>query len=126
MSSGHDPRLACDANGHFNGNNAFRRTGALHEIQNLILRFGGRPSNFSFPANYVNLYNELAHGYPVIMHIRSGWSTSHVIVIRGMRFIQNAYGFEPELIVNDPMNHYTQPVPFSQLAPLWINAIVVR
>ena len=51
---------------------------------------------------------------------------SHVIVIRGMFFQTTPMGVIPMLIVNDPMNQYTQPVPYAQLAPLWQSAIVVH
>jgi len=71
------------------------------------------------------LYHTLASGRPVILHVRSGMSSSHVIVLRGMSFTQTPSGIEPVLHINDPMSYYTQPVLFSQIVGAWIDAIVV-
>ncbi len=43
-----------------------------------------------------------------------------------MAFVPNGFGgVEPVLYVNDPMAFYTQPVPFSTLIPIWVEALVV-
>jgi hypothetical protein len=48
-------------------------------------------------------------------------------VLRGMAFAQNGYGqTEPVLYINDPMAYFTQPVPFSALMPIWLEALVVN
>jgi hypothetical protein len=120
MSSGVHPGICC-------GNRLqCRRTGALAEIANLIGQFSGRPSSYERPADAMALYRTLQSRRAVILHIRSGQTTSHVVVLRGMSFVQTAQGAQPVLHINDPLSYYTQPVLFSQLAPIWIDAIVVN
>ena len=106
-------------------------TGSLTEIQALLSYFGGSFSSYSPPADPMSLYYTLAQNKPVIMQISTvppGFPSgmNHVIVIRGMFFQTTPMGVIPILIVNDPMNQYTQPVPYAQLAPLWQSAIVVH
>ncbi len=120
MANGAPPATCCSGT-----NPACVRTGSLQQIQGLIAQFGGRYSAIAPPTDPMTLYQELARGRPVIVHIRSGYSSSHVVVVRGMSFIQTAYGVQAVLHVNDPMAVYTQPVLYSQIVPIWINAIVV-
>jgi hypothetical protein len=108
------------------GNPACVRTGSLPQIQMLIRAFGGRPSQIAPPADPMTLYNTLASGRAIILHVRSGISSTHVVVLRGMAFVPNGFGgIEPVLYVNDPMAYFVQPVPFSRLLPIWIEAVVV-
>ncbi|MEN8390706.1 papain-like cysteine protease family protein [Acinetobacter indicus] len=101
--------------------------GSITQIQNLLLYFGGSFSGLAPPADPMTLYHTLAMGKPVIMSIKSHYSTiGHVIVIRGMGFVQTPMGIVPMLHVNDPMNRFTQAIPFNQLAPMWQAAIVVH
>jgi hypothetical protein len=101
-------------------------TGSLPQIQSLIGYFGGRYSALAPPADPMTLYQTLAAGRPIILFVRSGLMTSHVVVLRGMHFIPVPGGYEAVLHVNDPLGYYTQPVLFSQLVGIWMGAIVVN
>lgn len=102
------------------------RTGSLQQISALIGQFGGRFAGFAPPADPMTLYNTLASGRAIILHIRSSMSSSHVVVLRGMSFIQTPMGVQPVLHINDPLAQFTQPVLYSQLVPIWIEALVVN
>jgi len=81
---------------------------------------------FAPPTDPMTLYQTLASGRAVIVQLRTGQSINHVVVVRGMSFIETQFGVQPVLHVNDPMGFYTQPVPFAQIAPIWTSAIVVN
>jgi hypothetical protein len=101
-------------------------TGSLTQIQWLIGRFGGRPTNYAMPADSMTLYRTLLTGRAVILQLRTSDVSSHVVVLRGMSFVPTASGWEPVLHINDPMARYTQPVLFSRILPVWKDAIVVN
>lgn len=105
---------------------ACRRTGQLHEIQNLILAFGGRYSSLAQPADPMTLYQTLAMRRAVIMAVQSSPYSGHVVVIRGMAWVPTPMGVQPVLYINDPMSYFTQPVPFASIAQYWQSAIVVN
>ena len=108
------------------GNPACVRTGSMTQVQALIRAFGGRPSQLAPPTDPMTLYRTIASRRAVILHVRSGISSTHVVVLRGMAFVPNGFGgVEAVLYVNDPMAFYTQPVPFTTLIPIWIEALVV-
>ena len=121
IGNGAHPAVCCNQ-----PNPACVRTGSFPQIAGLIAQFGGRTSNYAPPANPMALYQTLASGRAIILHIRSGAMSTHVVVLRGMSFMQTPYGVEPVLHINDPLAYYTQPVPFSQLLPVWIDALVVN
>jgi hypothetical protein len=101
------------------------RTGQLLEIQGLILHFGGRYSTITPPANPMAVYQTLASGRAIIMAVQSSPYSGHVVVIRGMAWIQTPMGIQPVLYINDPMGYFTQPIPFISILPYWRAAIVV-
>ena len=74
----------------------------------------------------MTLYRKLQQGHAVVIGIDMGQGMGHVVVARGMSFMQTPYGWEPLVHVNDPMAYYTQPVPFRQVARIWVAAIVVN
>jgi len=122
MANGAEPGVCC--NGY---NQQCVTTGSLDQIRALIQQFGGRPSNIAEPTDPMTLYKTLASGHPVIIAIQAqGAQSGHVIVVRGMTFMQTPNGVEPVLHINDPMAVYTQPVPFRQLAQMWKAAIIVN
>lgn len=121
MANGAPPGACCSY-----PNPACVITGSIPQIQGLIAQFGGHYSSYAPPTDPMTLYNTLAAGHPVILQIQSGPHSAHVIVVRGMSFVPTPYGTEAVLHVNDPMAIYTQPVPFSQIAPIWMSAIVVN
>jgi len=121
MANGAPPQACC--NGY---NSQCVRTGSISQIQGLIRQFGGRCSSYAAPADPMTLYRTLSSGRPVILQIQTGMNSAHVVVLRGMHFVQGRYGVEAMLHINDPLSHFTQPVPFGQLAPIWMSAIVVN
>ena len=98
----------------------------MQQISGLIGQFANRPANYALPADPMTLYRTLASGRAIILHIRSSMSTSHVVVLRGMSFVPTPQGEQPVLHINDPLAYFTQPVLFSQIAPIWIEALVVN
>lgn len=106
-------------------NPACVRTGSIPQIQWLIAQFGGRYSSYAPPTNPMTLYRTLSSGRAIILQLRTGQQSAHVVVVRGMSFLPTPNGVQPFLHVNDPMAIFTQPVPFAQIAPIWISAIVV-
>jgi hypothetical protein len=98
----------------------------MPQVQALIQAFGGRPSQLAPPTDPMTLYRTLASRRAVILHVRSGISNTHVVVLRGMAFVPNGFGgVEAVLYINDPMSYYTQPVPYASLIPIWLEALVV-
>lgn len=102
------------------------RTGSLPQIQGLIAHFGGRFSSLAPPTDPMTLYRTLASGRPIILSVRTGIASAHVVVLRGMSFMNTPYGVEPVLHINDPLAYFTQPVPYRQLMGIWTSAIVVQ
>lgn len=120
MANGAHPEFCCSGY-----NPVCVRTGTLSQIAGLIRQFGGSPSAYAVPTDPMTLYRTLASGRAVILHVRSGFASSHVVVLRGMSFMPTPYGVQPVLHINDPLAYFTQPVAFSQIAPIWVDAIVV-
>ncbi|MBT9447595.1 MAG: hypothetical protein IV086_18010 [Hyphomonadaceae bacterium] len=121
MANGVEPGVCC--NGY---NQQCVRTGSLEQIQALIAQFGGRYSGFAEPTDPMTLYRTLAGGHAVILALQTGPQMNHVVVLRGMSFVQTQGGVEPVLHINDPMQVYTQPVPYRQLVQAWRKAIVIN
>lgn len=120
MASGVPPFHCCSAYV-----NCFR-TGHLHEIQNLIFHFGGATSSIAPPTDPFTLYGALASGRAVIMAVQSSPFSGHVVVIRGMAWVQTPFGVQPVLYINDPMSYFTEPVLFTNILQYWGAAIVVN
>lgn len=102
-------------------------TGELGDIQNLILYFGGSTSSIALPTDPLTLYGTLASGHPIIMQLQiNQGGMAHVVVIRGMAIVPSEWGPRAFLFINDPLQIYTQPIPFENIVPLWKAAIVVN
>jgi hypothetical protein len=109
------------------GNPACVRTGSMQQIQYLIGQFGGRFSALAPPTDPMTLYQTLSSGRVIILHVGSGQMSSHVVVLTGMSFVPNGFGgVEPVLHINDPLSYFNQPVPYSALVSIWIEALVVN
>ncbi|UDF37606.1 UNVERIFIED_ORG: hypothetical protein LHJ69_11245 [Shinella sp. XGS7] len=121
MANNAHPSVCCNG-----PNPACVTTGSIPQIQGLIAYFGGRYSTYAPPANPMALYSTLASGRAIILQLRTGQTSAHVVVVRGMSFISTPMGVQPVLHINDPMAMFTQPVPFAQIAPIWMSAIVVN
>ena len=104
------------------------RPGSIAEIQALLLQFGGRYSSYALPADAVTVYNTLRSGRAIIMLVRSTpfGSVGHFVVIRGMRWFSTPSGWQAELLINDPLRYFSEPIPFNNIAPFWQSAIVVH
>lgn len=100
-------------------------TGNLQQIQNLILNYGGHFSTIAPPADPMTLYNTLSGGRAIIMAVQSSPHSGHVVVIRGLEWVMTPFGSQAVLLINDPMGFFTQRVPFANLVPYWLAAIVV-
>ncbi|MFH1047796.1 MAG: papain-like cysteine protease family protein [Patescibacteria group bacterium] len=112
-----------------------QRTGyGMQEVQLVLAQFGGVVAMHTPPLNPIQLYGALQSGHPVIVQIRSGQTSSHVIVIRGMRFepqmMMTPYGpqmgVQPMLLVNDPLGFMPAEVPFEQLVRIWMDSLIIQ
>ena len=101
------------------------RTGSLEQIQYLIGEFGGAYSSQALPTDPMTVYHALRQRRAIIMAVQATPFAGHVVVIRGMEWAPTPYGLEPVLYVNDPMNYFTEPIPFWRIAQYWRAAIVV-
>lgn len=123
MAHNQHPNFCCTGS----GNPACVKTGSLQQIQYLIGQFGGAYSSLAPPTDYMTLYNTLASGKAIILQVRSGQMSAHVIVLTGIYFIQNQSGFiVPMLNINDPLSYYGQTIPYQTLIQSWMSAIVVN
>ncbi|RBP53526.1 papain-like cysteine protease family protein [Arenicella xantha] len=107
----------------------FRRcsvTGSLQQIQGLIAHFGGRYSSINPPADPMTIYNTLLAGRPIIMAVKTTPYAGHVVVIRGMKWINTRYGPRAILLINDPLAFFSAEVDFQSIGPYWQAAIVVN
>lgn len=120
MANGAAPQFCCSGY-----NPTCVRVGSLEQIQYLIGQFGGSYSRIAPPTDPMTLYQTLASGRAIIVHVASGHASSHVVVLRGMAWVPTQWGLQPVLYINDPMSFFTQPVLYTSLVPIWINAIVV-
>ena len=101
-------------------------TGSLQQIQALIQQYGGRTSTYAEPTDAMTLYRTLKMGHAVVIGIDAGQGMGHVVVARGMSFQQTPEGVVALVHINDPMAHFTQPVPYPQVAAVWRQAIIVN
>lgn len=127
----HQCELVAVANGAHPGiccgqpNPACFTTGHLWQIQGLITRYGGAVASIAPPADPMTLYNTLRSGRPIILSIQTNINGGHVVVLRGMRWVPTPMGVMPVLLVNDPMNIFSNEVGYHQLIGVWSAAIVV-
>lgn len=101
-------------------------TGHFQHIQGLIAHFGGRYSSLNRPTDPFTLYRTLDAGRAVILAVQNTPFAGHVVVLTGMEWMPTPFGLQPILYINDPMGHFTRPVAFQQLLPIWRAAIVVH
>ena len=120
MANGAAPGACCDGY-----NPSCVRTGSLDQIRGLIAQFGQRATAIAPPTSPDVLFRTLVSGSPIILEIASSSTTTHVVVLRGMYFEQGPLGSRAILHVNDPMEFYSEAVPFEAIARVWIRAIVV-
>lgn len=105
---------------------ACHRTGHTSEIIGLLNLTSGGYAALAPPTDPMTLYNTLASGRPIIMQVKTSPYAGHVVVLRGMAWVNTPFGVQPVLLINDPLAFFTQPVPFQQLLPYWQSAIVVN
>lgn len=103
--------------------------GSLQQIQTLIYYYGGRYSSITPPANEIAIYNTLSQGKAIILFIKSSpyQSIGHFVVLRGINWMPNLNGgYSAQLLINDPMSYFIQPILFNDLMYYWQAAIVVN
>ncbi|WP_081042426.1 papain-like cysteine protease family protein [Pseudomonas brassicacearum] len=96
-------------------------TGNFTQVANLISYFGGSYSTYVLPANAFIIESTLQAGKPILAQIATGGSSTHVVVIRGIKMTPT-----PILLINDPMAPVPYEVPFINLASIWIDGIVIN
>lgn len=106
--------------------NACYRTGQVPEIMALLRQTGAGVASYNPPAGPMALYQTLRSGRPIILQVQSTPYAGHVVVLTGMEWRRGPFGVEPVLHINDPLAHFTQPVPYRRLLPIWVAAIVVH
>lgn len=123
LAKGLHPQMCCPP-----GNNPQQcvTPGGIQQIQWLMAHFGMAYSQYAPPASPMHLYHALRQKKVIILQLATGQQTAHVVVLRGMTFQPSPMGPIPYLIINDPMSQFTAPVPFAQIAPIWMSAIVVQ
>lgn len=95
-------------------------TGDFKQVAMLISYFGGSYSTYVLPANAYIIEQTLQAGRPILAQIATGGSSTHVVVIRGIRMTPT-----PVLLINDPMAPTPYETPFINLATIWIDGIVI-
>lgn len=102
------------------------RTGSIPQIQGLIRQYSGRTSTAAGPADPMTLYRTLQQGHAVILGLQPVQGAGHVVVVRGMSFVDTPAGAEAVVHLNDPMGLQSQAVPFRAIAPYWSGAVIVN
>ncbi|GEM_PF-5225767 len=115
-ADGAPPGMCCNI-----GHQGCVHTGSFAQVANLISYFGGSYSSYVLPANAFVVEKTLQAGRPILAQIKTGGSSTHVVVIRGIRM-----GPDPVLLINDPVLPVPILVPFAHLANIWIDGIVVN
>jgi Papain-like cysteine protease AvrRpt2 len=124
------PEGACCANA-----NMCRVTGDWPQILAVLRMFGGVDGAVTGPLNPTALYYALSLGHPVIAKIRSGMTSMHAIVIRGIYFnyelVPDIYGrptpqWVPHVMINDPTSFVPEDVYFAALARIWLGSLIAN
>ncbi len=112
-----------------------RPASGMHEVQNVIARFGGVLTAWTLPQDPATLYRLLQADRPVIAQFRSSAASTHVVVVRGMRFqtVQTGYhpiygpiySHVPMVLVNDPLGVFPQEIAYANLAALWVDSLII-
>lgn len=121
MAQGAPPTSCCGG-----VNPACNITGSMQQIQMLIASFGASSSLVAPPKHPMDLYAVLASGRPMILQITSGIDMSHAVVLQGMEWQETPSGPRALLYIGDPMNFFPAPVPYENIAPLWLMGIAVN
>jgi hypothetical protein len=116
VASGFPPGACCNM-----GHPACVHGGNFSQVANLIAHYGGAFSNYVLPANPYIIEATLKSGRPILAQVVSGFGSTHVVVIRGIQMNP-----VPTLIINDPLMPAPYTVPFSNLATIWLDGIVVN
>ena len=114
-----NPQVCC------NNPQACNSPGYMHQIQKLILDYGGHYSSISPPTNEMSVYQTLAKGKAIILFLQTTPYVGHFVVLRGMAWVPKQFGYQSIFYINDPMSYFTEPVSFSKLRTIWRAAIVI-
>lgn len=102
------------------------RTGQDQEIMQLLNMVSNSVASYALPAHPMALYNTLASGRPIILKLQNTPYSGHVVVLRGMAWVQTPMGPTAVLYINDPLSYFTQPVPFQNIAHMWSGAFIAN
>ncbi|WP_062960895.1 papain-like cysteine protease family protein [Thalassospira xiamenensis] len=102
------------------------RTGHDPEIMQLLSMVSNNVAGYGMPAHPMVLYNTLASGRPIILKLQNTPFSGHVVVLRGMAWVQTPMGPTAVLYINDPLSYFTQPVPFQNIAHMWSGAFIAN
>lgn len=100
--------------------------GTLDQIRGLIRNFGRRVTEVRPPTGPMSLYRALRAGRPIILALRSGPGTGHVVVLTGMTWVRTLWGRRAILHINDPIGAFPARMRFEEIMPRWHAAIVVH
>lgn len=107
----------------------------LEYIQNLLAFNGKVYTKSTFPIEAMEMYQLLEWGKPIIVKVRESYTSTRVLIIRGLRWRVETYQPDygpavtnviPYVTVNDPaIKQGPLEVPYTQLRASWIDALVV-
>ncbi len=107
-------------------NPACVRTGSMDQLRTLLLAYGNRASYVVYPGrDPMPLYKHLVADHLVVLQVRTGTNSTHVVVLKGMRFTRDRGRLEAWIIVNDPMIFDMPPMLYSRMQGTIINALVI-
>jgi len=104
------------------------RSGTMDQLRTLLLAYGRYASTvIPAPLDPMVLYRHLVDGHPIVLQVRTSSNTTHVVVLKGMRFTRNSYGLlEAWIIVNDPMVRDMPLLLYSRVQGTIVNALIVN
>lgn len=102
------------------------RTGTMDQLRILLLAYGQSASSIiTVSRDPMPLYNELINGHPIVLQVRTSTISTHVVIVKGMRFTRDRDEIKAWLIINDPMRMETHVVAYSRIYPTIINTLIV-
>ncbi|MEQ8699155.1 MAG: papain-like cysteine protease family protein [Bauldia litoralis] len=99
--------------------------GTMAQIRGLIRNFGRRVTEVHPPSGPMVLYRALRAGRPIILALRNGPGTGHVVVLTGMTWVRTTWGRRAILHINDPIGAFPARMRFREIMPRWHAAVVV-
>lgn len=99
----------------------------MGSIRRLLDFYGVSSTYWPGQMSAQGLYDELEIGNPVIMQYKSGITSSHVVVLRAMKWQVIKNKCVPFVGVNDPLSFFSAWVPYSTVSgTLWVDSLIVE